>query len=79
MNEQGYPRAAKMIKENSYVDDLLQSVECSRDALDLAFDVQEVLTKGNFHIKHWIFSGHIGIEDRNIPAMKTKQVKILGI
>ena len=79
MNEQRYPRAAKMIKENSYVDDLLQSAECSRDALDLAFVVQEVLDKGNLHIKHWIFSGHIDTEDRNIPVMKTKQVKILGI
>ena len=80
MNMKQYPEAARMIKENSYVDDLLQSVTNSSEALALASDVQNILAKGNFNIKHWVFSGDKNENaSQNVLIMKTKRVKILGM
>ena len=79
MNITQFPHAGKMIKENSYVDDLLQSVPSVTDALTLMADVQHVLALGNFKLKHWIVSGQYDIKDDDVKVLETKHVKILGL
>ena len=51
-----YPKAAEMIERNSYIDDLLKSVESEGEARQLVKDVEAMLATGRFKVKHWIFS-----------------------
>ena len=62
MNRSKYGSAADMIMKNSYVDDLIQSVAHITDALTLAENVQCILEKGGFKIKHWIMSGEEDVD-----------------
>ena len=61
MFQKDSPSAAKLLKESSYVDDLLDSVASKQDALILAYEVETLLQKGGFKVKNWMFSGE------NIP------------
>ena len=58
------PEAVKLIKEGSYVDDIMGSVKSSDAARQLTSDVEKILVTGNFHIKYWNYSG-MEIEDEN--------------
>ena len=52
------PEAAAVLKRSTYVDDILESISGSvEEAHALAQSCQEMLDKGGFRIKHWIFSG----------------------
>lgn len=50
------PEVTNLIAKNSYVDDLLGSVDSGDEAEDLMNKV-EVLGEGGFHIKEWIVPG----------------------
>ncbi|XP_068711775.1 uncharacterized protein [Montipora foliosa] len=45
--------AAKTLKENSYMDDILDSVQTVSEARQLMTEIYEVLAKGGFSIKEW--------------------------
>lgn len=45
------PEASHVIKHNSYVDDIIHSVESKEEAFTLIEDIENVLSKGNFKIK----------------------------
>ena len=47
------PSAAKTLKENSYMDDILDSVQTMSEARQLTTEIDEVLAKGGFRIKEW--------------------------
>ena len=47
------PSAAKTLKENSYMDDILDSVQTVSEARQLTTEIDEVLAKGGFSIKEW--------------------------
>ncbi|XP_022799862.1 uncharacterized protein LOC111337764 [Stylophora pistillata] len=47
------PRAAKTLKENSYMDYILDSLQTVTEAAQLTSEIDEVLTKGGFRIKEW--------------------------
>ena len=80
MNEEKYPEAARMIKHNSYVDDLLQSVSSENAAFSLASDVQNVLEQGNFKVKHWVISGQTeSCFTGHITFRRSKREKLLGM
>ena len=51
-----YPDAAKVIKRGSYVDDLLTSVEKHDRTMALMLEIEKILKRGGFDIKHWIVS-----------------------
>ncbi|XP_062538728.1 uncharacterized protein LOC134207003 [Armigeres subalbatus] len=49
-----FPKAARAIKENHYVDDYLDSVDSVDEAIQLAEDVKIVHGKAGFLIRHWM-------------------------
>ena len=53
-NESEYPEAAKVLKENVYMDDICHSENSATDAHNLAKDLDKVLESGGFHVKKWI-------------------------
>ena len=57
LHEDRFPRAAQLVKESTYVDDLIDSVESLTTAKDLAKNTELLLAEGNFRVKEWQFSG----------------------
>lgn len=57
MGEELYPEAAKIVMENTYMDDIIDSVSDKRKALSTARDIERLISKGGFKIKSWILSG----------------------
>ena len=68
------PSAAKLLKDSTYVDDILDSISNRNTAEVLSKEAEEMLLKGGFHIKFWQFSG---------KKLISKQVKdttaVLGV
>ena len=57
LHEDRFPRAAQLVKESTYVDDMIDSVESLTTAKDLAKNTELLLAEGNFRVKEWQFSG----------------------
>ena len=47
-----YPEAAQVIKENMYMDDIIESVPTKEKATRLAKDIEALLDEGNFKRKN---------------------------
>ena len=58
-----YPKASKTILENSYVDDICDSVSIVDKARRLTTDIDEVLASGGFKVKGWTSNCDLGNED----------------
>ena len=52
-----HPAAATMLKVSSYVDDLMDSTETAEEARELTGGAENILQKGGFRIKFWLYSG----------------------
>ena len=50
-------QACETIISNSYMDDIMDSVDSLRKAVKLTGEIDEVLDKGGFRIKEWTYSG----------------------
>lgn len=48
-----YPRAAKVVKSNFYMDDLLCSVDTEKEAIELKQELTELLSRGGFELAKW--------------------------
>ena len=66
--QEEYPDVAVLLKRNSYVDDIVDSLDTKTEALKLAEDTNRVLNKAGFEVKHW----HIGGEQ--LPRIDISQV-----
>ncbi|XP_055918440.1 uncharacterized protein LOC129950533 [Eupeodes corollae] len=49
-----FPRAVRAIKENHYVDDLMDSVPTEQEAIKLAKEIRHIHSQGGFHIRNWV-------------------------
>ena len=49
-----HPKAANVLKNNTYVDDICDSLKTTDEARMLTKDIDEVLATGGFSIKEWI-------------------------
>lgn len=85
--EQEKPKACEAIYNNHYVDDWLQSVETSDEAISLARDVKEIHERGGFEIRNWISNSTDLIdtlndsnpgESKNLE-LASKYDKVLGL
>ena len=56
MGSQKYPKAALVVQQNTYVDNILESVEKDELARKCATEISTLLATGGFFIKKWIFS-----------------------
>ena len=68
-----HPQAAKTIKENSYMDDICDSVETVEKARKQTEDIDTVLATGGFKVKEWT-SNKTEKSDRN-DDMEMKMLK----
>jgi Mor family transcriptional regulator len=78
-----YPEVACLLKNSTYVDDIVESRSSHEEALQLARDTTHVLTEAGFTIKHWLFSGESAPRaDLYTPAdsVDTAQtIQVLGV
>ena len=56
MREMEYPKATRTILNNTYVDDIIDSVQDQDEARKLVEDIDEIVTSGDFKIKYWTIS-----------------------
>ena len=79
-----FPAAARLIIENSYMDDIPGSTNSHEESLQMTDNIETILTPKNFIIKEWIFSGSAVTEA--IPMAKEleedesgEKERVLGI
>jgi hypothetical protein len=51
-----YPVASQIILNNTYVDDIADSVEDTGSAVEITDQIERVIERGGFQIKHWIYT-----------------------
>lgn len=73
-----FPKAANIILNDSYMDDIVHSMNNSKEAYETMKDTEFILKQGNFHIKDWIVSGQ-SQEENDIDLSGTSGDKVLGI
>lgn len=72
-----FPEVKDMIMNNTYVDDILHSIDDVDRAFNLIHDTEEILALGGFHVKYWVVSGcH---ESHDVNVMESNCEKILGL
>ena len=87
-SENCYPDAAKVITDNTYVDDICDSVHTVDEAKRLTKEADKVLESGGFHVKGWLSNKSLentvaNNTSKELPAMKLLQgeaeEKVLGV
>jgi len=81
MNEEEYPKAAKTITDNTYMDDIIASVNNQQEAKRLATDIENLVKKGGFNIKCWTMSRgstDVNNETATIDPTSLIKEKVLG-
>lgn len=79
-----HPEAAQVLKDNTYMDDICDSVRSVQQAKGLTTQLDEVLLKGGFQVKGWLSNRSLEdkITEQDKPKMKflrgASQEKILG-
>ena len=80
MGADKYPKAAQVIKGNTYMDDIIESVPTKEKATRLAKDIEALLDEGNFKMKEWIFTHDRTDLLKTIPNDKSSSTeKVLGV
>ena len=51
-----FPKESQIIKDSSFMDDIIDSTENVAKANILTKNISDILKKGNFHIKEWVIS-----------------------
>ena len=79
-----YPHAAKVLKENTYMDDICDSVHTVREAEQLTAGKDNVLSQGGFQVKGWLSNQPLrkekeGQRETSVKLLQcTAEEKILG-
>ncbi|XP_062605795.1 uncharacterized protein LOC134267606 [Saccostrea cucullata] len=79
MNREEYPKAAEFVIKNSYVDDLLTSVNTVCEAKEIILNTERLLSCGGFNVKHWIVSGDQDDHFAGLNVLCAEQENILGM
>ena len=74
---QEFPEATKTIINNSYMDDIIDSVNNKERAKSITRQIESVLEKGGFKMKEWIYSDDQLASEESILPSPTE--KVLGI
>ena len=56
MGADRYSEAAQVIKENTHMDGIIESVPTKEKATKVVKDIEVLLDEGNFKMKEWIFT-----------------------
>ena len=57
MSKESFPRAAEIIIESTYMDDITASTNSTKESYLLTQQIEGILKKRGFHVKEWVFSG----------------------
>ena len=83
MYETVFPRAANVVRRNSYVDDLIKFVNNREEASKVIEETENMLEGGGFQIKHWISSALLNnkVEDNcnEVNIIQSEEEKVLGM
>ena len=71
-----HSEASNIILKNSYMDDILGSVENKIKGMEIMRNIDEILGKGGFKIKEWIASGDAN-DQRCNATIDQKEVKLI--
>ncbi|XP_068209204.1 uncharacterized protein [Palaemon carinicauda] len=72
MSKDEYPVATQIIVNNSYVDDILGSCDSIEIANELMKQIERIIGRGGFKIKHWILSGNANHENPMLKKIHTE-------
>ncbi|XP_055612831.1 uncharacterized protein LOC129759412, partial [Uranotaenia lowii] len=72
--ESQYPRAAAVIKNNHYVDDMLLSVESEQEASQLAQDVHFIHAQAGFEMRNWLSNSPTVLAALNGSSLQGKSL-----
>ena len=56
MRLEKYPQAAQIIQDNTYMDDIIESTDNLLTAQKITKDIENLISRGGFQVKGWIFS-----------------------
>ena len=72
--EESHPYAAGVLKKNTYMDDICDSVPTVESAQQLTKDLDEILDNGGFKVKGWSSNETL---DENLQSEDSSSVKFL--
>ncbi|XP_028394872.1 uncharacterized protein LOC114519015 [Dendronephthya gigantea] len=72
--ETSNPRAARTVKDNTYMDDILDSVDTVEEAKELSSSIDVILAKGGFNVKEWRSNEDL---DKNVPTQQVGEIPVL--
>ncbi|XP_063841247.1 uncharacterized protein LOC135101332 [Scylla paramamosain] len=73
-----FPEAANVIVQDSYMDDIIHSMNDTEKASQIIKDVELILNRGNFHMKEWIISGKTQVGN-DVDLSGIPGEKVLGL
>ncbi|XP_045459918.1 uncharacterized protein LOC123670468 [Melitaea cinxia] len=82
-----YPEAAKIIKNDFYIDDLLTGCETEDEAIEIYNNMNKLLNSGGFDLQKWSsnnqnvlkYIGENKRDDHELPLKINSLVKVLGV
>ena len=78
MNMKRYPRAATIILSNTYVDDIVDSLDSKEQCEKVPSEIEQILQTGNFKIKEWHMS-ELNTENDVLNRLLNVNQKVLGM
>ncbi|XP_033643441.1 uncharacterized protein LOC117303376 [Asterias rubens] len=73
--EKQFPDAARVLKENTYMDDICDSVHTVNEAKKLTSEIDEVLAEGGFRVKGWL--SNEALEENYTSEKEDERMKFL--
>ncbi|XP_075991281.1 uncharacterized protein LOC142986630 [Anticarsia gemmatalis] len=76
-----YPEAAKIIREDFYVDDVMSGGDTTEQAICLSKDVTTILKRGGFELQKWASNDAEflkSIEFNKVTTMANMDIKLVG-
>lgn len=71
-----FPRAVPSIRENHYVDDLMDSVATEAEAIKLATEIRHIHQQGGFHIRNWISNSSLVLKALKSEPTDSKDLNV---
>ncbi|XP_020910817.1 uncharacterized protein LOC110248612 [Exaiptasia diaphana] len=80
MGSQQYPDAATIVQHNTYMDDIIESTADIPTAHKLTQDIENLIIKGGFRLKDWIYSRDSINSEKALPHEPNAATeKVLGV
>ncbi|GFW74017.1 integrase catalytic domain-containing protein [Trichonephila clavipes] len=76
--EQNFPLAAKIARENIYIDDLLSGADTEVEAKSIIIEIQNLLKSGGFILRKWSSSHPKVLQDLDTSLLASKPLHSLG-